>query len=192
MKIDNKELILRQLNIEEMKYVYDTYMTEHFPDDELKPFQLIKSVYDQGCYDALGIIYNNKIIGYAYFVKIDNKYLFDYFGITDQYRNLGIGSYMLDKIRTFYKDAECIIGEVEDYNLADPEQRTIQERRYNFYLRNGCVDTGLKVLLFDVDYIIIILSSNREIPTDNIKNMYLNIYKHVLPDKLFSKKVKIK
>lgn len=192
MKIDNKELILRQLNIEEMKYVYDTYMTEHFPDDELKPFQLIKSVYDQGCYDALGIIYNNKIIGYAYFVKIDNKYLFDYFGITDQYRNLGIGSYMLYKIRTFYKDAECIIGEVEDYNLADPEQRTIQERRYNFYLRNGCVDTGLKVLLFDVDYIIIILSSNREIPTDNIKNMYLNIYKHVLPDKLFSKKVKIK
>lgn len=192
MKIDNKELILRQLNIEEMKYVYDTFMTEHFPDDELKPFQLIKSVYDQGCYDALGIIYNNKIIGYAYFVKIDNKYLFDYFGMIDQYRNLGIGSYMLDEIRTFYKDADCIIGEVEDYNLADPEQRIIQERRYNFYLRNGCVDTGLKVLLFDVDYIIIILSSNREIPTDNIKNMYLNIYKHVLPDKLFSKKVKIK
>ncbi len=192
MKIDNN-LNLRQLNIEEMKYVYDTYMIKHFPDDELKPFILIENAYNKGIYDALGIIMNDEIIGYAYFVISDNNYLFDYFGIKEECRNLGIGSKVLDLIREYYYKANSIIGEVEDFNLAtNNEDKSIQKRRYDFYLRNGCIDTGVKVILFDVDYIVIILSSKKDMDQTCIKKLYLEVYKSILPKKLFDEKVKIK
>ena len=52
--------------------------------------------------------------------------------------------------------AKSIIGEVENPEFAKSEEdRRIQTRRFEFYMRNGFRDTGVRAACFGVPYIII-------------------------------------
>lgn len=183
---------VKVLDLDEIRYVYKTYMTEDFPDDELKPLDMIEQVYARGCYEALGVMDQDVLIGYAYFVKMGNDYLFDYLGIRKDMRNKGIGSEFLDAIRNHYKDADSIIGEVEDFNLSEGAERELQERRYHFYLRNGLVDTGIKVWMFGVDYIVLAMPAKTPLSEDVVKKLYMDHYKAMLPEHLYKTKVYVK
>lgn len=189
-------LEVKKLNLEELKNVYETYMMKDFPANELKPFQMIAEKYKEGCYEALGVMKNNEIIGYACFVKLGNDYLFDYLGVREDIRNKGIGSQFLQVIKEYYKDADSIIGEVEDYTLSDGDERELRERRYHFYLRNGLVDTGVKVWMYGVDYIILMVGNENEYDAEQLKNkikaLYLAHYQNMLPENLFLTKVRVK
>lgn len=191
-KETGENMNVRLLDLEEIREVYETYMVEDFPADELKPFLMIEKMFHEGRYEVLGVMDQEKLVGYANFVKIGNDYLFDYLAISKEMRNQGIGSEFLDAIREHYKDADSIIGEVEDFNLSTGAERELQERRYHFYLRNGLVDTNVKVWMFDVDYIVLMMPAKKTLNEEDVKQLYLDIYRAMLPEELFKAKVRVK
>ncbi len=182
-----------ELDKKQVTYLYEKSMMVDFPDNERKPLAMILSAMDQGAYDCLGMVKDDKIIAYAFFMKIEKDYLFDYFVVLDGNRNNGIGSLFLSKIKEHYLDAGSVIGEVEDFSVARSEsERDIQNRRFHFYLRNGYVDTGVRVKMYDVDYCIIEMDNGKNHTEEEIKELYRMHYKAIFSKAIYETKVIIK
>lgn len=89
--------------------------------------------------------------------------------------------------------SDSVIGEVEDPECSDNENdKILQTRRLNFYLRNGYIDTGVRVKLFGVDYIVLEMELNKNHSADEISALYKEHYRNMLPEKLYRTMVYIK
>lgn len=178
------------LNKEQVKYIYKKYMVHDFPADELKPLLMITRGMDAGTYQSLGIVEDDTILGYAIFVKNGKDYLFDYFGSVK--KNIGIGTKFLELLTTFFQEDECVVGEVENFEFeTNKKDKELQLRRYNFYLRNGYRDTGVRVKTFGVEYIILELKLKTIHTKEEIKSIYTNHYQSFLPALLYKTNIKV-
>ncbi len=93
---------------------------------------------------------------------------------------------MIGLIREHLKDADNIIVEVEDPEYAEDEaQRSLQERRLFFYLRNRCLDTGVRVRTFGVPYIVLNLGRLEAESSEEIWELYQSTYREILPGNMF-------
>ena len=87
------------------------------------------------------------------------------------------------------KDADCVLLEVEDPACAE-EDRETRERRLQFYLRNGMLDTGVKANVFGADFILLRMPVGK---TDaDFGAIYQNIYRTILPWLVFRAMVRMK
>lgn len=151
---------LRELSTLQIIFVYNTYMKDDFPPDELKPLKTILDMMDKGIYECLGLYEDNEFLAYAYFVRNQGRrtLLLDYLAVCPQYRSGGYGSAFLEQMKHYYKDENAVILECESERTApDEEQRSIRRRRIAFYKRNGCRQTRTKANLFQVEYDILYL-----------------------------------
>ena len=83
-------------------------------------------------------------------------------------------------------DAYCIVGEVEDPDKADSDAtRKLQQRRLDFYLRNGYLDTEITVCLMGVDYRILEIPCGKQHTIEEIRSIYESIYRSMIPEKVF-------
>ena len=182
------------LKKEQIAYIYNNFMIHDFPSSELKPLSMMMDVYDKGVYECYVLFgEEEEILAYAFFFKNGKHYLFDYLAVTKERRNSGIGSVFLEMLRNEFSDSDSVIGEVEDPDYAkSSEERDLQTRRLGFYMRNGYVNTDVKVEMFDVDYIIIEMDLGMQHSREEIADLYASIYKAMLPEKLYKEKVKIK
>lgn len=182
-----------KLTKQKMKEVYETHMRRDFPDSERKPLSMILKGMDDGSYECLGLEKNGEILGYAIFVHIEKRYLFDYLAVIDGGRNKGVGTMFLSLLREYYKDADSVIGEVEDPDCARSEgDKNLQNRRLHFYLRNGYLDTQVRVKLFGVDYIVLEMDLGQAHSKEQVKDLYRMHYKMMLPKLLYYTMVKVK
>jgi hypothetical protein len=150
---EKKEQNLQRLDNIQISKLYQEHMIIDFPKDELKPLKMILKSVEDGFYDCFGLFDEGTMVGYTFMVKIDNSYLIDYIAIFPELRNNGIGANLLTIIDEQLETADRIFGEVEDPDYTDDEsQKDLQTRRLNFYLRNNCRDTGLRVDCFGVKY----------------------------------------
>ena len=74
--------------------------------------------------------------------------LLDYFAIAEEYRGEGLGSDALLLLRELYRDNQFFL-EIEELDSSQPNAME-RIRRKNFYLRNGMIETGIHVSLFNV------------------------------------------
>lgn len=188
---------IKSLTIEQVKQVYEESMKVDFPDNERKPLAMILKALENGTYECLGAFMEegevDKIVGYAFFVKTENDYLFDYLAVMKDYRNKGIGAEFLKGIAKHCENYESVIGEVEDPACAKTEdEKKLQQRRRDFYFRNGYVDTKVRVKLFGVDYLVIEMNKNVTHTEQEIKELYKKHYEAMLPKLLYKTMVKIK
>jgi len=88
-----------------------------------------------------------RFIGFTFsFIDGDRMFLV-YFATKPNLRGKGFGSLIIDEIRYMYPDKRIfLVTEPKDPNAPDYELRV---RRQNYYLRNGCKETGIKVLSDD-------------------------------------------
>lgn len=181
------------LDKNQIKEIYETSMLKDFPDNERKPLAMIHKGMDNGTYECIGLVNNDVIIAYAIFIKKGLDYLFDYFAVIDEHRNKGIGAEFLKHIAAKFQSANSVVGEVEDPDCAhNEEDKKLQHRRLNFYLRNGYRDTGVRVKLFDVNYIVLELDNGRGHTKEELCKIYKAHYRAILPLFLYALKVKIK
>lgn len=181
-----------KLSKEQVSKIYKERMVNDFPPLERKPLPILHAHIDSGRYECLGLEDGGQILGYAYFYRVENIYLFDYLAIEESIRDKGIGSIFLGKLNEYLKDAESVIGEVEDFEKAINEvAKAEQLRRYNFYLKNGFHDTEVTVSLYGVNYRILEAKTNIIHDSDYIRKAYSKIYKTMLSKLLFATKVKI-
>jgi len=189
--MNNREVVL--LTVAEAKVIYDTYMVKDFPESERKPFKMIEKGMNEGTYLFFGYREEGQYICYAILVKTDDDYLFDYLATIEGKRNGGIGAEFLKKVSEYVGKCDSIIGEVEDPDYAKTEEeRSLQERRYRFYLRNGVIDTGLRIKLFGVDFRVLEVDLGYAHTKEEAKALYKKHYKALLPWYLYIRKVRFK
>lgn len=136
-------VITRQLtDFEKVEMIYYSRMKKDFPRDELKPLDSIRQLWEENAYECYTLLDESKtdgdrsveehndgdlpggdeILGYAFFVRRDRDYLFDYFAISEQHQNEGLGSLFLRQLGECVKEANCVVGEVEDPEASENEK----------------------------------------------------------------------
>lgn len=197
-------LTIINLTVRQVKTIYKKRMVKDFPFNERKPLRMIIRALRRQRYICLGLVdqpeghigtirnTEEDVLGYAFFVKIDDNYLFDYLAIREDVRNHNHGSEFLKLIKQRFADANIVIGEVEDPNYAkNDSQRELQRRRYDFYLRNKVIDTGVKAYAFGVNFLLLELDVSGAHNAEEIEQLYLDLYRIMLPKRMFEKNIYI-
>ena len=185
-------LRLEKLNNSQVENVYNERMVKDFPKDELKPLPIIWKAIENGIYEPLGLFDEKEIIGYSFLVKNEANYLVDYLAVYPQQRNLGSGGIMVRMLSDYLKDAKNLIAEIENPEYAQSdEDRILQTRRFGFYTRNGCTDTGLRVKCFGVPFMILRWGAAQNEDLDALWDLYQSFYRIMLPKDMFEKNIEL-
>ncbi len=164
-----------------MKKIYEQYMVNDFPKDELKPYAMLEKMYDSGKYTALCFYEDDyeDVVAYAMLVESPNKYmLLDYFAVNDKIRGKGYGSKALEMIYEMYTDSEikAIIIEIEDINYSqNEEEKKTRIKRKKFYLAKGVRESEVVVRFYNVEYNLLYRSFSDELTNSELFEEYKNV-----------------
>ncbi|MCX4319945.1 hypothetical protein AALB52_17165 [Lachnospiraceae bacterium 38-14] len=174
------------LTWEEIEKLYHTNMQQDFPAPEIKPFGMIEDLHQRGLNKVYGLFGKGEreLSAYAVFEAANegNVWLLDYFAVERKKRSLGLGSVFLTQLRDVLKettDTEAVFLEIERIDKApDEKQRLIRERRKNFYLKNGLIETNVfTVADGGLDYEILCLPVQKQIMGQAAGEKMKQIYK---------------
>ena len=142
---------LRLPSLTQLRQIYETDMKEAFPPAELKPLSAIERMWQEGKYKPWCLFDGDQIIGLAFLWlgKDPGWALLDYLCVSSAYRNDGLGSKILERLKEAEPGA-VIFGEAEAPVHA-PDS-AMAERRLGFYLRNGLRMAGYDTDIFGVHY----------------------------------------
>ena len=120
-----------------------------FPTCERKPFSIIKAMQKKGKCDLWIYEENGVFLGFASTINSEKAILVDYLAVSENARGSGIGSAILQDLRAYYTDEKLFL-EIE---TVDPLAENLKERekRKAFYLKNGMMEMGVSVNIFDTD-----------------------------------------
>lgn len=186
-----------ELNLTQIRALYTGRMREDFPPAEIKPLSAIERAISRGEYVCFGAMAGEDILAYAFFIRLKKGErgfaLFDYFAVKKEARCTGIGSAFLQAlIRESLQGMDAVLLEVDDPACAwDAAEQDIRNRRLRFYLRNGLVDTSVTAVVFDVQFRILALPVGPCPAPDDARRMYADLYRAVMPPKIFASKVLI-
>ena len=182
------------LTLPEIRDVYHHQLKHDFPVNERKPLRRIEASLKKGQYICYGMKNGADILAYAFFVVIENQYLFDYFAVRKDLRGTGIGSSFLKELfDNQLKNASCVLLEVDDPAAADSaEEKAVRDRRISFYLKNNLRDTGAKANTFGVDFLILELPAGHPHSAEEAGQIYDLIYRSILPGYIYSCMVHIR
>ncbi len=211
---------IRELSLEEARQIYTEAAVRHFPADELKPFHKIEMMWHQGAYMGLGIYAKTvaldsktdrgsgsefqsglakgldsglyRLAGYALFVKAfdSNILLIDYLAVLEDFRQCGVGSIFLGKIKEYFRKYDGMLIETEDIRYAhDDAEQSVRQRRNAFYDRNGAVVTGFYSQVYGVPYEIRYLPFAGEYDENKCREALELIYHIIVPGPAYEKHV---
>lgn len=192
-----QNIYIKPLQLKEIKTVYKKHMQKDFPPGELKPFLLIRRLWNNGCYKCYGFyeIEDDRLQAYAFTMADDstNMLLLDYFAVCGDVRGKGYGSQALMLLKEACGEWDGMIFEVEDDDSTDIEkERLIRRRRISFYERNGVKMTDKKSAAFGVDYKLMVMPLGNESVQDRLPENLASIYRKMLPEKVFHKAFKLR
>ena len=185
-------MYLKELNVKEFTIIYQTYMKDDFPPDELKPLERMIYTMETGLSSAFGLYENNDLRAYAVFIIPEGQSygLLDYLAVVKQYRGTGVGHHFFALIETALKQKypwlEGFFIESENIDCAKTEhERKIRERRIAFYENNNCQITKLGSRLFGVTYSILLYQFTQsadnkketEALFESLDNVYVSMFK---------------
>lgn len=120
-----------------------------FPKNERKPLWLVQMKQQRREADVWIVEHDDEFSGLAITMNEFDMVLLDYFAISEEKRNCGLGSDVLKKLQKMYNGKRFFLEiECQDENAENSAERI---RRKAFYLKNGMSETGVKVNLFTVD-----------------------------------------
>ncbi len=112
-----------------------------FPKVERMPFaflmfmSLLPDIHYRSYYDG------KTFVGTAFYVEFKHIVYLVYLAVDDSLRSKGYGSMILTLIKEDYPDRDIVLMiEPPDDAAPNAEQR---QKRYDFYTRNGILDTGI-------------------------------------------------
>ncbi|MEG1848255.1 MAG: hypothetical protein RRX92_04545 [Lachnospiraceae bacterium] len=177
--MDAENIQIKELSIEDMANLYEPYLKEHFPANELKKLEHMQKMYTDGIYKGLGLYHEEELLAYAFYITIpcSSYALLDYYAVLKPYRSLGVGGIFLERLTdTWLADLassgspalDGVFLEVEDpAGTEDISKKQIRQKRIDFYFAHHVVDTALYGKQFGVEYKILFLS-NQAPPQDEV------------------------
>ena len=151
---------LRDLTLDQLRWLHATELHEAFPAEELKPFPAMEQLFRRGAYRPVGAWEGETLVGYAllWTSPAAGYVLIDYLGVTAARRNGGLGGEILRLLQEKFRAWEGILVESEAPE-GGPED-ALRRRRLGFYQRNGFRPLSYDCLLFGVHYRTFLLSPN--------------------------------
>lgn len=153
--------IIKSLNPEEIKEVYNQKMVRDFPPRELKPLNTILEMVSQGHYLTLGYYdADSTLMSYAFFAMDSGTVILDYYAVSSSMRGTGVGSSFISRFKEYFQPMgiDYLLLEVESVESSKNQEETdIRERRIHFYEKNGCVLSNVYSDVFDVEFRIMYL-----------------------------------
>ncbi|MBQ9166879.1 MAG: GNAT family N-acetyltransferase [Oscillospiraceae bacterium] len=147
------EIKLKSQTLEEARILFHRDMYRDFPENEIKPWDVIVGLVNTGSYDLLAALDGDRLVGYAWMFRPEGEaILVDYLAVLPEYRGTGVGSTILKALGAYY-DQKLILLESE-YPEDAPEPE-VARRRLRFYDHAGFRNTGVEVLLFGVHFCIL-------------------------------------
>lgn len=191
-RIDNIRLEgsmeIRKLRGSEVKKVYEKDMHRDFPEEEIKPLGIILDLIGQGHYCCYGIFEEERLCAYLFFVWERRKIaMLDYFAVLPEFRRKGVGGEAI-RLAVGELAKECFEGilfEIEKISLAANDcQKQQRMDRKKFYLRNGCLESGLESEIFGTGYeILYLLIGKKRLNYREIEKSYQEIYQRMVKKK---------
>lgn len=189
------ERCLRNLTLEEGKYIYESRMVKDFLPCELKPWQRIETLVAQGEYDMVGMFEQEAMVAYGYFSKIEGGtyLLLDYFAVKEEQRGNGIGSLFLSEICTIYPKVKGVLVEVEDMHKAENlEEKRQRSNRVHFYEKAGLKLYPVFAKVYDAHYQLMFMKGCGQFPdTRELEKLYISLYEVLLGKEKMRKHMEI-
>ena len=136
-------------SLKEFKQVKKLYFTA-FPKAEQDPFLQLRYLAWRKKAHFYAIYADNEWVGLTWIAPYKNVVFLNYIAISEQYRNKGIGSEVLQELKNRYSKQKIFLNiEEPDENAENNEERI---KRKQFYERNGfivatkCSDKGVNFL----------------------------------------------
>ena len=186
---------MQKLSLEEIREIYENRMPADFPPVEIKPFSAIASMYARGEYTGLAEMEDGHCSAYAFFVvcrEPEEAVLLDYFAVDPNRRDRGIGSSVLSRLPSFFPGVPLLLeSENPDY-AADEADLVKRERRLSFYRRNRAMDTGVRSVVYGVEYVVLQLMAQGKEPVEAEARRHLtDIYRTMFSEEQRRTKVAI-
>ena len=139
-----------------------------FPRYERKPLWIVWMKHRKGEADIWVIDQDGEFAGFAITVNELDMVLLDYFAISGDKRNNGLGGKALQLLQEKYADKRFFLEiECEDDSADNAVERV---RRKAFYLRNGMSEIGVKANVYTVD--MELLGYNCDISFEDYEALY--------------------
>ena len=107
-------MILKLQSLEEGRELFYRDMQRDFPENEIKPWDVIENMVLAGEYDLLSAWEEDKMVGYAWmFVPEGESILLDYLAVLPEYRGRS-PSKTLEQVRFYRKTVEGLSTVVRD------------------------------------------------------------------------------
>ena len=213
-------LTLKELTTDDLDKKYYATLNADFPVTEIRNLESIKSYIRQGMYFCYDLYLkddekecseskeegkeggkensNGKYVGYAYFLKdpLSGWMLLDYLGVKKELRGMGYGSMFLTKVLKVLGRDNYVFIEVEAAEfLPFKPFDSHRQKRLDFYIKNGLLDTGVVTETYTVFYTILVYKEGvgiKDIPSKrDIGKLYLNLYKYIIGHNACKKYVRI-
>lgn len=185
---------MERLTDEQVISIYTGVAKEHFPAEELKPVTMIERLLSEGAYEGLGLFCGETLAAYALFAGMPEggTLLLDYYAVLAEYRNSGMGSLFLRKMKEFYGGREAILLETEMPEAAKSEaERELRVRRNGFYERNGALFTKVRSRVYKVDFDIFIIPLANALPDEEVYKRLSEIYLYMLGEENYGRHVQM-
>lgn len=118
-----------------------------FPPEEKIPYENLTRTFARG--GSLEMFYDSgDFVGFCYTFDYLNDTFLVYIATLPHLRGKGYGKTILETMRSVKNGRNMFL--VLEEVAGTPEEMEIKRRRRGFYLRNGCVDTGERILSDDV------------------------------------------
>lgn len=170
-------MTLRELDLEELKWLHEHELSEAFPPEELKPFAAMEKLCASGLYHPVGAYEDGDLVGYALLWESPGgKYvLIDYLGVTASRRNGGLGARILSLLREKFAHWDGIIVESEAPDGGDHD--ALRARRMDFYRRCGFAFLDYDCVLFGVHYAVCLCSPSGKGTRDETLEAHQALYR---------------
>ena len=185
---------IRELTIPQVRELYARNLTRDFPPDERKPLHLIERALEEGKYVCCGCFLGERTAAYAFFAMLGRAVLLDYFSVEKSLRDQGLGSrFLRELIAGPLRELDCALLEVDDPDYApNAHEQELRRRRLRFYLNNGLTDTGVRTVVFHVEYRLLALPVGRVPVGADALDTYLSIYRAMPPEQVYAKRMQVK
>lgn len=140
-------MMLTSERVETIPNSVRTLYMSSFPAEERIPYENLMRTFDRG--GELRIFKDDgAFVGFCYSFEHDGSVFLVYIATNPDLRGKGYGAEMMD-ILCSIKSGKNIFLVLEGI-YGTPEEAELRSRRRNFYLRNGCYETGCTLLSDDV------------------------------------------
>ena len=152
--------------------VRSLYMAS-FPPEERIPYGNTMRTFGRGG-DLEIFTDDGQFIGFCYSFEYERSVFLVYIATLPELRGKGYGAMMLERMRRIKEGRDMFLVLEGTDGSSDDDMRI---RRRNFYLRNGCTDTGVRILSDDVYFDSMnVLGKNTEQSMNRTVRMYEDIH----------------